>query len=89
MTTYILRRLVHAVIVLVLITLLTFLAMHLLPGDPIYMLMTPGEFSQASVEQIEILRREFGLDKPILIQYINWFLGVLRGDFGISIIPNK
>jgi len=86
MTTYIARRLIYAAIVLLLITLLTFLAMRLLPGDPIYMLMTPGEFAQASMEQIEALRHEFGLDKPIMWQYLNWLGGIFRGDFGISII---
>ena len=86
MTTYIIRRLIQAVVVLFLISLLTFLAMRLLPGDPIYMLMSMTEVSSASIEKIEEIRREYGLDQPIMVQYFNWLVGVFHGDFGISIV---
>jgi peptide/nickel transport system permease protein len=84
-TTYIIRRLVQAVFVLVLVTLIVFLAMRLLPGDPIYMYLSAGQMLNVTEEQIQEVRHEFGLDKPLIVQYINWIGGIFRGDFGESI----
>jgi len=86
MTTYIIRRLIHAVIVLFLVTIIVFFVMRLLPGDPliIYVAQT-AELEAMPPEMLDELRREFGLDKPIAVQYINWVLGILQGDFGTSI----
>jgi peptide/nickel transport system permease protein len=63
--------------------------MRMLPGDPIYMIMTSGQMSNVTEEQIQTIRKEFGLDKPILFQYINWIGGVFRGDFGTSISQRR
>jgi len=85
--TYIIRRLLQAVVVLILMTLIVFFVMRLLPGDPliIYMAMT-AEVEAMPPEMLEGLRREFGLDKPIMVQYFNWITGILlRLDFGTSI----
>ncbi len=86
MTTYILRRLIQGIIVLILMTLIVFFAMRLLPGDPLVIFMgqqaTSGSMSQ---EQMESLRHEYGLDKPIMIQYLDWFGGLFRGNLGTSI----
>ncbi|MDD5702387.1 MAG: ABC transporter permease, partial [Dehalococcoidales bacterium] len=57
-----------------------------LPGDPIYMLMSMTEVSSASLEKSEEIRREYGLDQPIMVQYFNWLVSVFHGDFGISIV---
>jgi peptide/nickel transport system permease protein len=86
MTTYIIRRLLHALLVLFMVTLIVFFVMRLLPGDPliIYVAQT-AELEAMPPEMLDELRREFGLDKPIAVQYINWVLGILRGDFGTSI----
>jgi len=86
MTTYIIRRLIQSVLVLLMVTMIVFLAMRLLPGDPILMLITADDLAEASVEQIEALRHEFGLDKPMIVQYVGWLSGAVRGDLGISII---
>jgi peptide/nickel transport system permease protein len=85
--TYIIRRLLQAVVVLILMTLIVFFVMRLLPGDPliIYVAMT-SEVEAMPPEVLENLRREFGLDKPIMVQYFNWITGIiLRLDFGTSI----
>jgi ABC-type dipeptide/oligopeptide/nickel transport system permease component len=86
MTTYIIRRLIHAVIVLFLVTIIVFLVMRLLPGDPliIYVAQT-AELEAMPPEMLDELRKEFGLDKPIMVQYVNWILGICRGDFYTSI----
>jgi peptide/nickel transport system permease protein len=86
MTAYIIRRLILGVFVLFIVTLIVFFAMRLLPGDPLVIFMgqqaSSGTMSQ---EQMESLRHEYGLDKPVMVQYFNWMGGLLRGDLGTSI----
>lgn len=85
MTTFIIRRFIRALVILLVLSLIIFLAMRLLPGDPIYMIMNQGQFANATKELIESIRHEYGLDKPLLVQYVNWLAGITHGDFGISI----
>jgi peptide/nickel transport system permease protein len=86
MTAYIIRRLIMALIIIILVTLIVFFAMRLLPGDPLIIFLgqqaTSGAIPQ---EQIESLRHEFGLDKPLWVQYGNWAWGLLHGKLGTSI----
>jgi peptide/nickel transport system permease protein len=86
MTAYIIRRLLMAVVVLVIVTLIVFLIMRLLPGDPLVIFMGQqagtGTMTQ---EQLEYLRAEYGLDKPLMVQYVNWLTGIFHGDLGKSI----
>jgi peptide/nickel transport system permease protein len=87
MTTYIVRRLLQMLLVLVIITLLIFFVMRLIPGDPLLIYLTrSGNLENLNFEQLEQLRHEYGLDKPLIVQYLNWFGGIFRGDFGESII---
>jgi len=89
MTTYIVRRLIQSAFILVIVTLLVFLTMHLLPGDPILIFISAGELKNTSLEEIEALRHQFGLDKPLMVQYLDWLAGVFRGDFGTSIVQRE
>jgi peptide/nickel transport system permease protein len=86
MTTYIIRRLLHAVLLILILSLIVFLVMRLLPGDPVLMLITGDELAQTSEERLAQLRHEFGLDKPLLLQYVTWLGQLFKGDFGTSII---
>lgn len=86
MTAYIIRRLIQALFILILVTLLIFFIMRILPGDPIYMYMTMMEAQNATEEDIMKLKKEFGLDKPMLVQYVNWVWNLLHGDMGRSIL---
>ena len=87
MATYILRRLIQSAIVVILVTVFVFLLVRLLPGDPILMYVSMDDFNEAtSEEELAALRHEFGLDRPLHIQYIDWIGGVMRGDLGESII---
>lgn len=88
MKAYILRRLLQTVFVIIIVTLIVFFMMHLMPGDPILMYISQDEYAEASVtpEQIEALRHKFGLDRPIMVQYLDWMAGVIRGDLGVSIL---
>jgi len=86
MTAYIIRRLIQGVIILFLMTLIVFFAMRLLPGDPLIIFMGQQASSGTMTEeQLESMRRFFGLDKPIMVQYVNWLGGIFRGNLGKSI----
>lgn len=86
MKTYIIRRLVQAVFVMLLSTIITFCIMRLLPGDPILLFVSQDEYTRTtSQEDIDALRKKFGLDKSLPRQYVDWIGGVLHGDFGESI----
>ena len=86
MTTYIIRRLIQAFIVLVIITLLVFFVMRLLPGDPLTIYLADSANIQAMPQsQLEVLRHQFGLDLPLMVQYEHWVIGILHGNFGTSI----
>ena len=60
----------------------------MLPGDPILLYFSQDAFAKFTPEELAAARHEFGLDKPIVIQYINWLFGVLHGDLGKSIFRN-
>lgn len=66
--------------VLVGISILVFLLVHLIPGDVAQILLG----TQATDQQIETLRRTYGLDRPLPIQYVDWLSHIVRGDFGVS-----
>jgi len=88
-TTYIIRRLFLGLITILLITIIVFLVMRLLPGDPLILYLSAGEMGQMTPDQIQELKHKFGLDKSLLLQYIEWISNVLRGDFGVSIFYNE
>jgi peptide/nickel transport system permease protein len=89
MTTYIIRRLILAGIVLILVTAIVFFAMRMLPGDPIRMLVTQSDEANFSQAEIEALRHEYGLDRPMIVQYGDWMLHLFRGDLGNSILQGS
>jgi peptide/nickel transport system permease protein len=86
MTGYILRRLIQLVLIVWFITVIVFFIMRALPGDPVLVYVGRDVIVSASPEQIEALRHEFGLDQPIVVQYINWLGNVLHGDLGRSVM---
>lgn len=77
---YIGKRIIYLIPVVIGVTFIVFLIMNMAPGDPVKSIL--GE--QASPEAIEELREELGLNDNILIQYKNYFLGLIKGDMGIS-----
>ena len=85
MTAYIIRRLMLGVIILLLVTLLVFLAMRLLPGDPLIIFISQSQVEIYSPERLTELRHEYGLDRSLPMQYISWIYNILRGDMGKSI----
>ena len=88
MQTYIIKRLFQSILVLLLLTFLVFLVIHLLPGDPLLLYSAQGEIANLAPEQINSLKVEFELDKPLLVQYFVWIFNVFHGDLGKSIFYN-
>src|SRR6185369_2046242 len=85
MTTYVLKRLVSMVPVLLLVSVVIFSLIHLTPGDPVVAML--GE--EATPEARDRLRTQLGLDKPIPVQYGVWLAKALSGDLGRSIRTNQ
>ena len=81
MLRYIVRRLIQAVGVLILVSILVFFLVRLIPGDPIRLLL--GEDLSPTVEQQLI--QKWGLDAPLYEQYFLWVFNIVQGDFGQSI----
>lgn len=81
MKQYIFKRLISGVIVLFGLSIFTFMLIHFIPGDPVRIML--GQ--RATVEQIEALREELGLNKPLVTQYLSYASGVVRGDLGTSL----
>jgi peptide/nickel transport system permease protein len=79
------RRLLHSVVVLIGITLVSFLLIHFVPGDPVRIMVS----GRASPERIAEINRELGLDRPLPEQYGDFVAGLFRGDLGTSIVLRR
>jgi len=86
MGSYIIRRILMSLVVVLLVTVIIFFGMRLLPGDPIYMLLNPSEIQSFTPEQLAAIRHEAGIDRPLIVQYFDWLGGVFQGDLGQSIL---
>ncbi|MPY69810.1 MAG: ABC transporter permease subunit [Alphaproteobacteria bacterium] len=82
---YVLRRLVYILPILFGVSLVCFSLLHLAPGDPMTAVMP--EFG--SEELIEQIKRSYGFDQPLPVQYFRWLLAVLSGDLGTSIVQDR
>ena len=80
MTTYLLRRLLALLPVMLVVVTIVFFLIHLIPGDPVAVILGP----EANAEQIEAARRELGLDRPLPEQLVRFYTRLLRGDLGRS-----
>ncbi|MBN1161847.1 MAG: ABC transporter permease [Dehalococcoidales bacterium] len=85
MTSYIIRRLFMGVVVIFIVTVIVFLFIRLLPGDPLTIYLNKTDMQQLTEEQLQELRVKFGLEKSLPMQYIDWMAGLFKGDMGQSI----
>ncbi len=81
MLVFAIRRLFQAIPILLGVSLVVFGLVHIVPGNPIDMLMPP----EASPEVIAQMKAAFGFDKPLYVQYFLWLFRALQGDFGLSV----
>jgi peptide/nickel transport system permease protein len=80
MLRYSINRLLLFIPLLFGLSIAVFIYIHLIPGDPVQAMVG----TSAGQEFVEQLREEFGLNRPLHVQYIDWLAGVLRGDLGIT-----
>jgi peptide/nickel transport system permease protein len=85
MRTYILRRLVEIVPTVLMITLVVFVMMRSVPGDPVVALLGDAYNEEDAIR----VRQGYGLDKPILVQYLIWLGKLAQGDWGNSILSGR
>ena len=89
MRAYLFRRSLIGLLTVLGVATATFLLLRVMPGDPaVSALGDPGK-SGGSMEQVEALREQWGLNKPIHMQYFNWLWGAVRFDFGDSLRSRK
>src|SRR4030042_1326197 len=88
MTTYIHRRILMGIIVIFIVTVMVFLFIRLLPGDPLTIYLNKTDIQQLTPEQLQELRVKFGLEKPLPMQYVDWIGGLFKGDMGQSVYYN-
>ena len=77
---YILKRLLYLIPVIIGVVTVSFIVIHLVPGDPVRAYL--GE--HATPSNIAALRHEWGLDKPLIVQYFHFWIGLFTGDLGTS-----
>src|SRR6476660_2277189 len=83
MTSYVLTRLAMMVPTLIGVAILTFLLLRVVPGD-VVTLKYSGEGAFVPRETIDAERTRLGLDQPLERQFVDWMVGAVRGDFGLS-----
>lgn len=85
MSAYLLRRVIGAVIVMLVVATLVFFMLRLVPGDPVAAMLADA----GGADEVAALRAKLGLDQPLIIQYFKWFASLLQGDLGASIYGNN
>ena len=83
MRQYALKRIGLIIPTVILVTIIVFTVMRLIPGDPALVILSEGDASFTQ-EELNALRKELGTDRPIVIQYVDWVSGLVRGDLGES-----
>lgn len=85
MLRYIINRIIYLIPVLFFMSVIVFLFIHLIPGDPVDYILGLDSTPEAR----EALREELGLDRNILVQYVSWAGKIIVGDFGNSVVSNR
>ena len=81
----VLKKIISLIITLFIVSLLAFLAFQIIPGDPTTKLLG----TSATPEKVAQLRSELGLDRPVMIRYLDWLVSFVKGEFGISYTYNR
>ena len=84
MYSYIVKRIIAVVPVMLVVAVVVFMLLHLTPGDPAAIIA--GDY--AKPEDIVRIRQQLGLDQPLYIQFVHWLGAIIQGDLGISIFSN-
>ena len=89
MTTYLVKRLLAAIPTIVLVSIIAFLMLRIIPGDPAAArLEGPTGTADYTEEDLKLIRAKLGTDRPLLVQYGDWAFSLLRGDLGKSLFDD-
>ena len=86
MLKFILKRLLHAIPLIIIVTIISFAIITLAPGDPVYMFVNP---EQATPQDLEMIRAELGLNESIPVRYFRWVSKAVQLDFGKSFLTSR
>lgn len=81
MSTFVLQRLAQAVVLLIIVSIIGFTILHMAPGGPLSQFAADGSMTQADLDR---LADQLGLNRPLPVQYFEWFYRMLQGDWGVS-----
>ena len=84
MAKYFFKRLISLSPMLLVVSLIRFVGLKVLPGDPMTRTISPDAYANMSPAQLEDLRESLGLNDPMPVQYLRWMGNMLQGDFGYS-----
>ncbi|EJE3857563.1 glutathione ABC transporter permease GsiC [Escherichia coli] len=85
MLNYVIKRLLGLIPTLFIVSVLVFLFVHMLPGDPARLIAGP----EADVQLIELVRQQLGLDQPLYLQFWHYITNAIQGDFGLSMVSRR
>ncbi len=88
MKRYLVKRLLSAAVLLWLVGSVVFFSVYLLPGDPAQIILG-GLDAHPSPDQLQRVREQLGLSRPVLVQYLGWVGGLVRGDLGRSLVSGR
>ena len=77
---YTVKRIINMIPLLFVISIIIFLFIHLIPGDPARQIAGPT----ATIGEVDEIRNQLGLNQPLVPQYIKWITGIFTGNFGVS-----
>lgn len=89
MLKYALRRLLQLIPTLLVVSFIVFAMVRLIPGDPITLLYGISEGAGTDSEYLDYMREQYGLNDPLPVQYVNYLIDILHGDFGTSLYTHK
>src|ERR1044072_3432595 len=89
MYSYIARRLVFGALTVIGVSIMVFVIMRVLPGDPLVAIFGPEGYTKLTDPQRESYRRELGLSDPLWLQSLHWVRDIVRGEFGHSFFRSE
>lgn len=89
MFSYIARRLAFGIVTVIGVSIVVFVVMRILPGDPLVAIFGPEGFTKLTDKERAHYMAELGLSDPLVVQYLNWVKDIVRGDFGRSFFRSE
>lgn len=89
MLKYFVKRILLLIPMVIIISLVVFIALELTPGDPLTAMLSPDQMVSMTTEELELMREKLGLNDPMMVRYIRWLGNMLKGDLGYSVMSGK